>query len=314
MSASRLLLLGPPGAGKGTQAAELVTALGIAHISTGDMLRAAVAAGTEVGKKAKALMDAGELVGDDVVIEIARERLSEDDAKKGFILDGFPRTLVQAEALDVMLAELGMPLERCVALTVDTEPVVQRLLKRAEIEGQADDNEETIRERVRTQQDTVPFWTALTMVGDFVLDPAMLALRAAVVATIFSALAAMFGRTIRFDLAMAESVSCQWLWVLQAAITVTLTLALPNKSIETSLVLLLPSGTHGVVSWVVLRQLGFLIVLGWFALAWCGWRRGETGLPSALVWCISLAATEAAVRTALVLLVGAQMRLALPMG
>jgi len=149
MSATRLLLLGPPGAGKGTQAARLVEALSIPHISTGDMLRAAVAAGTEVGRKAKALMDAGELVGDDVVIAIARDRLSEEDARKGFILDGFPRTLVQAEALDAMLDELGTPLERCVALTVDAEPVVQRLLKRAEIEGRADDNEETIRERMR---------------------------------------------------------------------------------------------------------------------------------------------------------------------
>ena len=149
MTATRLLLLGPPGAGKGTQATLLVESLGVPHISTGDMLRAAVAAGTNVGKKAKALMDAGKLVGDEIVIEIARERLSEADARKGFILDGFPRTLVQAQALDAMLDELGMPLECCLALAVETDPVVQRLLKRAEIEGRADDNEETIRERMR---------------------------------------------------------------------------------------------------------------------------------------------------------------------
>ncbi len=149
MSATRILLLGAPGAGKGTQAARLVERLGVPHVSTGDMLRAAVAAETEVGKKAKAVMDAGQLVSDEIVIAIAEERLGEDDARKGFILDGFPRTLAQAEALDAMLGRLSTPLQRCVAITVDTEAVVQRLVKRAEIEGRADDNEETIRERMR---------------------------------------------------------------------------------------------------------------------------------------------------------------------
>ena len=149
MSASRMILLGPPGAGKGTQAAALIDRLGIPHVSTGDMLRAAVKAETPVGLKAKAIMDAGELVSDEVVIGIAEERLSEDDAKKGFLLDGFPRTMAQAEALEGLLSKLGVELDCCLALTVNNDAVVERLLKRAEIEGRADDNEETIRERMR---------------------------------------------------------------------------------------------------------------------------------------------------------------------
>ena len=148
MSATRILLLGAPGAGKGTQAATLVERLGIPHISTGDMLRKAVADETEIGLKAKAVMDSGKLVSDEIVIAIAEERLAQPDAKKGFVLDGFPRTRAQAEALDGMLGRLGTPLSRCIAVTVDTEAVVQRLLKRAELEGRVDDNEETIRERM----------------------------------------------------------------------------------------------------------------------------------------------------------------------
>ncbi len=149
MKAKRLLLLGPPGAGKGTQAQSLVDELQIPQISTGDMLRAAVAAGTEVGKAAKGCMDRGELVSDEIVIGVAEERLSQDDAKSGWILDGFPRTVAKAEALDKLLSKLGTPLERCVALTVDESMLVERLLKRATIEGRADDNEETIRNRMK---------------------------------------------------------------------------------------------------------------------------------------------------------------------
>lgn len=148
MTARRLLLLGPPGAGKGTQAQILVRELGVPQVSTGDMLRAAVAAGTPVGRRAKATMDAGKLVSDDIVIAVAEERLSQPDAAEGFVLDGFPRTAAQARALDAMLERLGCKLERCVALTVDTEELVQRLLKRAEIEGRSDDNEEAIRTRM----------------------------------------------------------------------------------------------------------------------------------------------------------------------
>lgn len=148
MSGKRIVLLGAPGAGKGTQAQMIVDREKVPHISTGDMLRAAVAAGTPVGKQAKTVMDSGQLVGDDIVIAIAKERLSEPDCRQGFILDGFPRTRAQAEALEAMLRELSAPLECCLAITVDSEEVVGRLLKRAEIEGRADDNEETIRERM----------------------------------------------------------------------------------------------------------------------------------------------------------------------
>ena len=154
---SRMILLGPPGAGKGTQAASLIDRLGIPHISTGDMLRAAVAAETTVGLKAKAVMESGELVSDEIVIGIAEERLSEGDALKGFLLDGFPRTIAQADALEGLLERLGVALDYCLALTVDNDSIVERLLKRAEIEGRADDNEETIRERMRVyHEQTAP--------------------------------------------------------------------------------------------------------------------------------------------------------------
>lgn len=146
---SRIVLLGAPGAGKGTQAAILVRRLGVPHVSTGDMLRAAVAAGTPIGRKAKAVMESGGLVADDIVIAIARERLSQADCEKGFVLDGFPRTPAQASALDDLLEDLGTPLDCCLALTVDADEVVKRLQKRARIEGRSDDNEQSIRERLR---------------------------------------------------------------------------------------------------------------------------------------------------------------------
>jgi adenylate kinase len=148
MGARRMLLLGPPGAGKGTQALRLVAKLGIPQISTGDMLRGAVAAGTEIGRQAQGFMDRGELVPDAVVIGVAEERLSQSDAESGFVLDGFPRTAAQAEALDTLLEGMGTKLERCVAIDVDEDSLVTRLLGRAQIEGRSDDSEETIRTRM----------------------------------------------------------------------------------------------------------------------------------------------------------------------
>lgn len=121
-----ILLMGPPGAGKGTQAAMLVDKFGIPHISTGDMFRAAVKEGTELGKQAKACMDAGQLVPDSVTIGIVKERLAKPDCKKGFILDGFPRTIEQANALDATLSELQIKLDRVVNISVPAEDLISR--------------------------------------------------------------------------------------------------------------------------------------------------------------------------------------------
>ena len=128
----RLILLGPPGAGKGTQALRLVEKHGIPQLSTGDMLRAAVAAKTPVGLKAKAVMDAGELVSDEIVNAIVAERIDQEDCKKGFILDGYPRTLVQADAVEKMLDERGLKFDVVIELVVDDKALVGRIAKRAE--------------------------------------------------------------------------------------------------------------------------------------------------------------------------------------
>lgn len=145
----RLVLLGAPGSGKGTQGEKLVAHFGIPKISTGDALRAAVAAGTELGKKAKAAMDAGQLVANEIVIGIVEERLAQPDAKKGFILDGFPRNTAQAEVLEGMLQRLGTPgISKAVHLHVTDEEIVKRLLDRAIKEGRADDKEDVIRKRI----------------------------------------------------------------------------------------------------------------------------------------------------------------------
>lgn len=130
MTKKNVILVGPPGSGKGTQAQRLIADLGLVQISTGDILRAAVKAGTELGRKAKDFMDAGQLVPDDLIIGLIRERMQEDDVKRGVILDGFPRTVPQAEALDALLNEMGEPLTRVVAIDVPREVIRERITGR----------------------------------------------------------------------------------------------------------------------------------------------------------------------------------------
>ncbi|HTQ07558.1 MAG TPA: adenylate kinase [Polyangiaceae bacterium] len=164
----RLVLLGPPGSGKGTQADALIKRLTAPKISTGDMLRAALKAGTKLGLEAKSYMDAGKLVPDSVVIGLVEERLGQPDTKNGFILDGFPRTTTQADALGVLLERLGKPLQKVVQLDVPSELIVERTIHRrtdkrtgqiyhlkysapppnAELEHRADDREETVKQRL----------------------------------------------------------------------------------------------------------------------------------------------------------------------
>ena len=147
----RLLFVGPPGAGKGTQAERLAASHGLLHLSTGDLLRAEVKAGSDLGKEAEAVMNRGELVSDELVLAIVRSRLQNHSG--GWLLDGFPRNLAQAEALDSLLSELNQPLQSVLLMELDDEELVQRLLAR----GRADDNEEVIRHRLSVyREQTAP--------------------------------------------------------------------------------------------------------------------------------------------------------------
>lgn len=144
----RMIILGPPGAGKGTQATRIAEHRAIPAISTGDIFRANIKNETELGKQVKEILASGGYVSDDITNAIVESRLDEADCERGFLLDGYPRTTAQVTALDVMLAKHDRPLERVLELVVDDDAVVTRLLKRAEIEGRADDTEEVIRERM----------------------------------------------------------------------------------------------------------------------------------------------------------------------
>jgi len=184
-SPANLILLGPPGAGKGTQARRLEDTFGLVQLSTGDLLRAAVAAGTEAGKQAKAVMEAGELVSDEIVIAILRDRLAEPDTANGVILDGFPRTTVQAEALDALMFDMDQSIRAAISLEVDDEAMVDRIsgrytcakcgegyhdtFKTPQVDGvcdkcggtemtrRADDNAETVGSRLRAyHEQTAP--------------------------------------------------------------------------------------------------------------------------------------------------------------
>src|SRR5688572_2599184 len=148
----RIVLLGAPGSGKGTQATRLRDELKLAHISTGDLLRAEVKAGTPLGTKAKAIMEAGQLVADEILLGMLENRLAHDDVRGGFILDGYPRTLGQCEGLESLLKRIGQPLDCAVLLSVPQKLLLDRLAGRAEAEGRKDDTPETVRERLAVYQ------------------------------------------------------------------------------------------------------------------------------------------------------------------
>ena len=145
----RIVLLGAPGSGKGTQAALLVKEIGLTHISSGELLRTAAKAGTELGLKAKSIIDRGELVSDDIMLGLIKERLSQPDIQDGFILDGYPRNIIQAGALNELLSNLGLPVDEALQIDVDVEIAVMRIARRAAKEGRSDDTEEVARNRMK---------------------------------------------------------------------------------------------------------------------------------------------------------------------
>jgi adenylate kinase len=164
-----VLLLGVQGSGKGTQAKRIASEYGLAHVATGDMLRAAMADGTPLGQRVRPIYDAGELVPDDLMIDLIRERLEAPDTEPGFILDGFPRTMPQAEALDTMLSEIERPLSVVFELQVPDDVAIERLRLRAEEEGRADDTPEAIAKRIGLyHRETEPLVSHYRLAGNLV--------------------------------------------------------------------------------------------------------------------------------------------------
>ena len=164
-----VLLLGVQGSGKGTQARRIASDYGLAHIATGDILRAAMADGTPLGQRVKPIYDAGELVPDDLMIELIRERLQSADTGNGFILDGFPRTMAQADALDEMLSEIDRPLSVVFELQVPLDVAIERLSKRAVEEGRRDDTPDAIAKRIELyNQETAPLVSHYRLAGNLV--------------------------------------------------------------------------------------------------------------------------------------------------
>ena len=164
-----VLLLGVQGSGKGTQAKRIASEYGLAHIATGDILRGAIADGSELGRRVQPILESGELVPDDLMIELIRERLQSPDAENGFILDGFPRTMAQADALDSMLSEIDRPLSVVFELQVPDEVAIERLHKRAVEEGRADDTPEAIAKRIQLyHSETKPLVSHDRLAGNLV--------------------------------------------------------------------------------------------------------------------------------------------------
>jgi adenylate kinase len=164
-----VLLLGVQGSGKGTQAKRIASEYGLAHIATGDMLRQTIADGTELGRRVQPILESGELVPDELMVELIRERLQSPDAENGFILDGFPRTMAQADALDEMLGEIDRPLSVVFELQVPDDVAIERLRKRAEEEGRTDDTPEAIAKRLELyHRETEPLVSHYRLGGNLV--------------------------------------------------------------------------------------------------------------------------------------------------
>jgi len=186
---------------------------------------------------------------------------------------------------------------------------IERGAAEAESHGIGETSDDLVRKAIRAQRETLPFWTAVVALGDFVGEPLLLALRAATVAVLFAALAALRGRRAGFDAAMAQCAALQGLWVLGLAVQVVLMVGLRRPSVETSAVLLLGRGAYSAWQWTALRQLDVFALAGWLAMAWQGWRRGQVGPVAALLTCAVLAVGEMGARVFVAVVIGGGIRL-----